>query len=195
VPFAQAPPATAAFFLARTSVPPDHGAQAIRVAIQGVDADVSLEDFSTLQASFAFDRDAMDAEHSELGKYATVAPVFAFTALLLAATGLISVLAHSVSQRTKEIGIRMALGAAARDVRVMVMRDATVPVAIGIGIGLAASFAVNRLLQSQLVGVSPSDPATIAGAPMVLSLVALAACQIPVRRATRVDPVIALRQE
>jgi ABC-type antimicrobial peptide transport system permease subunit len=193
VPFAQAPPATAAFFLARTSVPPDHGAQAIRVAIQGVDADVSLEDFSTLQASFAFDRDAMDAEHSELGKYATVAPVFAFTALLLAATGLISVLAHSVSQRTREIGIRMALGAAARDVRVMVMRDATVPVAIGIG--LAASFAVNRFLQSQLVGVSPSDPATIAGAPMVLSLVALAACQIPVRRATRVDPVIALQQE
>lgn len=149
----------------------------------------------TLDAGLAFERDFMDAQHSELGKYATVAPVFAAIALLLAATGLVAVIAHSVGQRTKEIGIRMAVGAMANDISRLILREGLRPVAFGLIVGVAISFAVNRLLQSQLVGVSPYDPLTMAGAPVLLIAVALFACRIPARRAMRVDPVVALRHE
>ena len=91
--------------------------------------------------------------------------------------------------------MRMAIGAAAQDIRRMVLREGMLPVAIGMIVGLAASLAVNRILQSQLVGVSPYDPVTMAGAPVVLIVVALLACQIPARRAMHVDPVVALRHE
>jgi putative ABC transport system permease protein len=154
-----------------------------------------LEDFTTLKASFAFRADRMDLEHAEIGKYAAVAPIFALIALLLAAIGLYAVIAHSMSQRTKEIGVRMAIGAAAEDIRRMVFSDGMLPVTIGMILGLAASLAVNRILQSQLVGVSPYDPVTMAGAPVVLILVALLACQVPARRAMNVDPAVALRHD
>src|SRR5262249_45660838 len=145
-----------------------------------------------LKAHFAFNRDAMDLQHSELGKDATMAPVFAVVALLLVAIGLYAVIAHSVSQRTKEIGVRMAIGAAAADVRRMVLSEGMLPVGIGTFLGLAASLAVNRILQSQLVGVSAYDPVTLTAAPITLTLVALLACQIPARRAMNVDPAVAL---
>jgi putative ABC transport system permease protein len=169
--------------------------QAIRAEIERVDPDVAVEDVGTLKARFAFDRDFMDADHSELGKHAKVAPVFATIALLLSAIGLSAVIAHSVSQRTKEIGVRMAIGATARHVGRMILREGMSPVVIGMLFGIAAAFAVNRILQSQLVGVSPYDVMTIAGAPVVLAVVALVACQVPARRAMRVEPVAALRQE
>ena len=137
----------------------------------------------------------MDRAHSEMGKYAAVAPIFALMALLLAVVSLYAVVAHSVSQRTKEIGIRMAIGAAVGQIRKMILQEGMLPVAIGLVVGLASSFAVNRILQSQLVGVSPYDPVTTAGAPVVLILVAFLACRIPARRATRIEPVIALRYE
>jgi putative ABC transport system permease protein len=105
------------------------------------------------------------------------------------------VIAHSVSRRTKEIGVRMAIGAAAGDIRKMVLREGMLPVAIGLVVGLASSFAVNRILQSQLVGVSPYDIATMAGAPVILLVVAFLACRIPARRAMRTDPANALRYE
>ncbi len=195
VPFQQDPPARGAFFLVRTGVPPDQVARAVRAEVQTLDPDVILEDFTTLKASFSFRRDRMDLEHAELGKHASVAPIFALIAMLLAAVGLYAVIAHSVGQRTKEIGIRMAIGAAAEDIRGMVLRDGMLPAATGMIAGLAASFAVNRILQSQLVGVSPYDPLTMAGAPVALILVALLACQIPARRAMNVDPAVALRHE
>ncbi len=195
LPFRQAPTPRGAYFLLRTGVPPEQVAQDVRAEIQKLDPDVILKNFTTLKASFAFDPDHMDRAHSEMGKYAAVAPIFAVMALLLAAIGLYAVIAHSVSQRTKEIGVRMAIGAAAGDIRRMILRDGMSPVAIGLILGLAASFAVNRILQSQLVGVSPYDPVTMAGAPVVLILVALLACQIPARRAMHVDPAVALRHE
>jgi ABC-type antimicrobial peptide transport system permease subunit len=170
-------------------------AQDVRAEIQKLDPDVILRKFTTLKASFGFDPNRMDRQHSEIGKYAAVAPIFAVMALLLAAVGLYAVIAHSVSQRTKEIGVRMAIGAAAADVRRMVFRDGVSPVAIGIPVGLAGSLAVNRILQSQLVGVSPYDPVTMAGAPVVLILVGLLACQIPARRAMNVEPTEALRHD
>ena len=194
VPFRQQP-LQAAFFLARMSVPVNRVAQDVRTTIEALDRDVALETLQTLQDSSAFDRDYMDPEHSELGKHAAVAPTFAVIALLLSAIGLSAVVAHSVSQRTKEIGVRMAIGAASRDVRRMIFREGMKPVAIGTLVGLVAALAVNRVLQSQLVGVSPYDPVTMTSAPAILFIVAVLACQIPARRAMQVDPVLALRQD
>jgi predicted permease len=195
VPFQQEPAPQRAFMLVRTAVPPDHVAQAVRAEVQKLDPDVSLEEFGTLKDSFAFDRDYMDAEHSELRKHAVVATIFSVIALLLAAVGLSAVVAHSVSQRTKEIGVRIAIGAAAQDIRRLIFREGMQPVALGLIAGFTVSLAVNRILQSQLVGVSPYDPVTLAIAPAVLMVVALLACQIPARRAMDVDPVVALRHE
>jgi putative ABC transport system permease protein len=137
----------------------------------------------------------MDLQHMELGKNAAIAPVFAAVALLLAAIGLYAVIAHSVGQRTQEIGVRVALGATASDVRRLVLREGVTPAAIGATAGLAGSLAVNRILQSQLVAVSPHDPLTLAGAIVTLAGVALIASHVPTRRATRIDPIVALRHE
>ncbi|HUA18480.1 MAG TPA: ABC transporter permease [Bryobacteraceae bacterium] len=194
LPFDQEPSASAFFFL-RTRVPPDRVAQAVRAEVLNLDPDVTLEDFTTLKATFAFERDRMDLEHAELGKNAAVAPIFAIVALLLAAVGLYAVVAHSVSQRTKEIGVRMAIGAAAADIRRLIFREGMAPVVAGLLLGLATSLGVNRILQSQLVGVSPYDPVMVTGAPVVLIVVALLACQIPARRAMSVDPAVALRHD
>ena len=197
VPFGQEPLTPAgASFLARTSVPPNQVAQAVRAEVQKLDPDLILENFSTLKATFGFDRDrSMPLEIAELGKHAVMAPVFAVIALLLATIGLYAAIAHSVSQRTKEIGLRMAIGATAEDIRRMALREGMFPVAIGLIIGLGASLAVNRILQSQLVGVSPYDPVTMAGAPIVLILVALLASYLPARRAASLDPMVALRHD
>jgi len=194
VPIAQSP-LPLVHVLARTRVSPDQVARALRADIERLDPDITIEALMTLKASLAFDGDYMDLDHMELGKGAAAAPIFAFVALVLAAIGLYAVITHSVSQRTQEIGVRIAIGAAARDIRALVFRDGMTPVALGIVAGLAASLASNRLLQSQLVGVSPFDPATIGGALLLLTVVALMACGVPARRAIRVNPVVALRQE
>lgn len=180
-------------FMVRTGVGASQVAQTVLARVQALDPNVILQDFGTLESSFVFDRDRMDIDHAELGKNAAVAPVLAVIALLLAAIGLYAVIAHSVSQRTKEIGVRLAIGAAARDIRRMVRREGMRPVTVGLVAGLGMSLAVNRLLQTQLVGVSPYDPASMAGGAMLLLLVALLACQLPVRKAARTDPAIALR--
>jgi putative ABC transport system permease protein len=183
------------YFLARTRASSEQTTQAVRAGIRQVDADVTLEEFTTLKTRLAFERDFMDAEHSELGKNAAVAPAFALIALLLSAIGLYAVITHSVSQRTKEIGVRMAIGAAAHDIRRLIFSEGMRPVAAGLIAGSALSLGVNRILQSQLVGVSPYDPVTLAVAPAVLILVALLACQIPSRRAIQIDPAVALRHD
>ena len=103
--------------------------------------------------------------------------------------------AYPLVKRNDRLGVRMAIGAAAKDIRRMVLREGMLPVATGMILGLATSLAVNRILQSQLVGVSPYDPATMGGAPVVLIVVALLACEIPARRAMHVDPAVALRHE
>lgn len=187
--------AVRAFVFVRSAVPPAEMAAAVRAEVQRFDGDVLTQDFSALTAMLRFDRDFMDLEHADLAKHAAIAPVFAGIALVLAALGLLAVIAHSVSQRTREIGVRMAIGAAARDIARMIMREGMRPVVIGLVAGLIASVGANRLLQSQLVGVSPYDPWTMMAAPVILILVAVAGCHLPARTAARVDPAIALRQE
>jgi putative ABC transport system permease protein len=194
VPFAQQPSARA-FVFVRSSMPPNPVAQVTLAEVNKLDGDVITEDFSSLEARFAFDRDWMDLEHADLGKHAAIAPVFAVIALVLASIGLVAVIAHSVSQRTKEIGVRMAIGAATHDIAGMIVREGMRPVAVGVIAGLVAAAGANRLLHSQLVGISPYDPITMAAGPLVLIAVALIGCRIPARRAMRVDPVVALRHE
>ena len=120
---------------------------------------------------------------------------FAITALLLATTGVFGVMAYSVSRRTPEIGVRVALGADRGDILQMILGQGLRTIFIGVAIGIAGSLALTRTVESMLFGVTPTDPLTLAGVTLLLVGAALLACYIPARRATRVDPVIALRYE
>ncbi len=125
----------------------------------------------------------------------TLLGIFGVVALLLATVGVYGVTAQAARRRTREIGIRMALGAGAPDVLRMMLRHGLVVVGLGLGAGLAASLVATRVLTSLLYGVEPTDPGTLAAVMALLGGVALVACYIPARRATTVDPVTSLRAE
>jgi putative ABC transport system permease protein len=120
---------------------------------------------------------------------------FGILALTLTAIGIYGVVAYSVAQRTREVGIRMALGAQKKDVLKMILAQGLALVAWGTALGLVACYWLSRLVSSQLYGVSAYDPATLASVVVVLVVVALLAAYIPARRATKVDPLVALRYE
>ena len=121
--------------------------------------------------------------------------IFAAVALLLALVGLYGVIAYTVAQRTHEIGVRIALGAQREDIRALVVRNGLAPVILGVVLGLVGILASIRVLESLLYGMSALDPGLIAGLSMILVLVTAAACYVPARRASAVDPVLALTHD
>jgi ABC-type antimicrobial peptide transport system permease subunit len=125
----------------------------------------------------------------------TLLTIFALLAVALALFGIYGVTAYAVTQRTRELGIRMALGARGADVVGLLLRESLRRVALGVGLGLVASLAVTRALTSMLFEVTPSDAGTFAATALLLIAVALMATWLPARRATRVDPMVALRAE
>ena len=185
--------AQAEFFAPRhlvvsTAVEPLGLASAVRKTVWEIDKDQPVSDVSTMEEvlseSIARQRFSM-----------LLLAVFAGVALLLAAVGLYGVMSYSVAQRTREIGLRMALGAQERDVLRMVVGQGLKLVLAGVLIGLAAAFALTRLMSSLLFGVSATDPATLVTISLLLVGVAVLASYVPARRATKVDPLIALRYE
>ncbi|MGH9850563.1 MAG: FtsX-like permease family protein [Blastocatellia bacterium] len=139
------------------------------------------------------ERIAKDSSIGEARAVSELAACLGGLALLLAAIGIYGVMAWSVAQRTREIGIRMALGAESRDVLRLVIAQGMRLALLGAVIGIAVSLAVTQVMKSMLFGLSAMDPVTYAGVTLLLSLVALAACWLPARRATKVDPLAALR--
>ena len=176
------------FIVSLTSVPPQTLASALRREVQNLDPNLALYDSRSLESQLAQAR----LSTTLLGG---VFSVFAGIALALAAIGMYAVIAHSVSQRTQEIGVRMALGGSRQDIMRLVYGQGMRPVILGIAIGLPAAFGIAHLLRTVLVGVSPGDPVTLFSVVVVLVIAGLAGCVIPARRAVRVDPVVALRYE
>ena len=186
LPYRQRPEGGAWIFV-RTSVPPAGLTNAFRQAVQALDSGLPL--YGPMAISERMER-FWDSRF-----YGSLFLIFAAIALLLASIGLYTVIAYSVNQRTQEIGVRMAIGGTPNDILKLVFRQGMLPLAIGLAIGLTASFAVNRLLRSMLVQVSPTDPITLVVASTVLILAGTLGCLIPARRAMQVDPVVALRDE
>ena len=160
----------------------------LRKEIFALDPDMPLANIRTMDQQLAQQR-------WDVRVFGTMFTVFAFIAIILATVGLYAVTAYSVTQRTQEIGVRMALGAQASQVRWLILRRGLIQLAIGLTIGLAGAFGVGRLLRSLLVQTGPTDPVTLGGITLLLVAVGITACLWPARQATRLNPVTALRYE
>jgi predicted permease len=187
LPHRQETPGGAALIV-RSQLPPATVMGEVRKAVQSLDQDQPVFTIQTM-------REMLANVQWPFRVFGTVFAIFAVIALSLSAVGLYAVMAYSVTQRTQEIGVRMALGADARRVSWLILRRGLVQLALGLSIGLTGAFFISQAIGSVLVQVTPRDPATFVGISVILTLVALAACIIPARRASRVDPLIALRAE
>ena len=172
----------------RTEMDPGGALAGVRQRLRELDAELPMSTIRTM--------DQWISNNAAQPRLNTVLlAVFAIVALLIAAIGIFGVLTYSVNQRTREIGVRMALGAKRANVLRLVVREGMVVALAGIGAGLAGAFALSRLLATLLFGVNARDPSTFAAVAGVLVMVALISCYLPARRATLVDPIIALRYE
>jgi putative ABC transport system permease protein len=173
---------------ARTRADPGSMAQSLKQQIWKVDSQLPVTRVETMSEVAA---DSFAARRFNM----SLLTLFAALALVLASIGIYGVMSHAVTQRTQEIGIRMALGARTADVLKLVIRNGMLLVLIGVALGLSGAIALTRLMRTMLFGVTPTDALTIGVVSLVLIGVALLACLIPARRATRVDPLVALRYE
>jgi putative ABC transport system permease protein len=172
----------------RTSVDPTSTVAAIQAAIREVDKDQPVYQIQTIDELM---RDSVGTRRFAL----IILIMFATLALVLAVSGIYGVISYAVTQRTQEIGIRMALGASTKDVLRLVLGQFMRLTVVGVVLGLIGAYALTRLMTSLLFGVTATDTTTFVLVSIILSLVALVACLIPARRATRVDPLVALRYE
>jgi len=175
-------------FYIRTKSDPRSLAGPARTAISEVDKQQPVFSVRTME-------EKLSLEVLPRRAIAIMVAVFAFVALLLAAVGIYGVMAYSVSERTPEIGIRMALGAQRGDALALVLKHGVRLLLIGLPLGLGGAIVLSGIMESQLFGVSAGDPPTLAGVSLILAGVAIAACYVPARRAARVDPMVALRYE
>jgi predicted permease len=174
--------------LVRSAGNPTEIVAAVRSQIHSLDPGLAVYNIQSMQEHL---RDAFVLPRVA----ATLFGVFGAIGLILAAVGLYGVMSYSVSRRTREIGIRMALGARVGQVQQLIVREGMVPAAIAIAVGMPAAYALSRLFTSVLYGIHNDDPATYAAVPVFLAVVALFACWLPARRASRVDPQVVLRSE
>jgi len=174
--------------LIRSSVDPRGLAQAVRAQVASLDPLLTISKVRTID-------DLMGQSVAEPRFRTTLLGIFAGVGLLLAAVGIYGVLSYTVGQRIQEIGIRMALGARRRDVLSLVLGQGMALAGLGVAIGLGAALGLSRVLATLLFGVTPTDPTTFIAVPLVMTAAALLACYVPARRATRVDPMVALRTE
>jgi predicted permease len=181
-------PASNAYFTVRTTGEPTAMFALIRQTVREIDGSLPIFDFKTV-------RQQVESGWAQERLFATLSSFFGLLAVLLAAIGLYGVMAYSVTRRRNEIGIRMALGAARRDVIQLVLRESLLLVALGVGIGLATALATTRLISAQLFGLAPTDPLTITLATLLLLGVATLAGYLPARKAAQTDPMLALRNE
>jgi predicted permease len=182
------PPYSYLTLIVRTAGEPESLAPAIRGAIHSLDKNIPLSEIQTM--------DHVVAEATGQSRfYLILLGAFGTVALVLAGVGIYGVMSYSVSRRTQEIGIRMALGARGRDVLRLVVYQGIIQALVGVAVGLAGALALSCLMAGLLYGTRPNDPATFAAVVLVLSGVAVAASYVPARRATKVDPIVALRCE
>jgi putative ABC transport system permease protein len=187
-PLTQAPPSFA-FLIVKTEGPdPLSLVSAVRNEVKSLDRELPVTNVRSLEEHFAL-------SVARPRFQTTLVALFAALALILASVGIYGVISYSVTQRTHEMGVRIALGALSRDVLMLVVKQGMTLTAIGVAIGLIASFALTRLMKTLLFGVSATDAMTFVLIPLLLTVVALAACLIPARRATKVDPLQAIRHE
>jgi putative ABC transport system permease protein len=178
----------AASLLVRSGLPPGSVMDAVRREVQAIDQDQPVFTIQTMDQTLAESRWPYRV-------FGSLFAIVAVIALVLSSVGLYAVMAYSVTQRTQEIGVRMALGAQKRQVSWLILKRGLLQLAIGVTLGLAGALALSRVLQGVLVEISPSDPVTFAAITFLLTVVSIAACLLPARRAMRVDPVVALRAE
>jgi predicted permease len=188
VPIAQEEQVDGASFYVRTASGAAAPGAAIRELMRGIDPTLPIFNLQTMEARMS---DSLFTDRL----LATLSTAFAVLATLLAAVGLYGVMSYAVARRRKEIGVRMALGADAGTVQRMVLREISVMAAVGIGTGLAAAIGLGQLVRSALFGLSPMDPVALAGAAVLLSVVVFVAGWMPARKASRVEPLRALRTE
>jgi len=181
-------PSDDAQLIIRTKAEPETLAAAAREEMGRIDRDIPLRAARPMEGVIA---DTLWRARLS----AWLLGLFAALAAALAAAGLYGVMSYSVNQRAQEIGLRMALGAEARDVLRLVIGEGFKLTVVGLGLGLVAAFALSRFIASQLFGVTATDPLTYAGVALLLAIVAIAACYLPARRAARVDPMVALRRD
>jgi putative ABC transport system permease protein len=181
-------PITNVYYLVRTSGDPLALVGAVRQAVHAVDRNAAIVFTKSMEQ-------LIDETLWQRRLWSVLLNAFGVLALALVAVGLYGLLAYLVAQRTRELGVRMALGAAPRGILSLVIGHGARLLGAGVAVGLVAAFSLTRLLSTLLFGVGAADPASLAGATLLLGVVALVACYLPARRAARLDPVRALRDD